>query len=76
MKHLSYIDKYESISTPPIAGQTWFSSHGPNPVFTDSQQNGSRVLSRLGDEVNKFTCPVFQINKFTCPVFQIKIFIF
>ena len=34
------------------AGRTWFSSHGPTPVFTDSQQNGTKVMARLGDEVS------------------------
>ena len=35
-----------------LAGRTWFSSHGPTPVFTDSQQNGTKVMARLGDEVS------------------------
>ena len=35
-----------------VSGRTWFSSQGPSPVFMDSQQNGSRVKARLGDEVS------------------------
>ena len=35
-----------------LAGRTWFSSHGPTPVFTDSQQNGTKVMARLGEEVS------------------------
>ena len=35
-----------------VPGRTWFSSQGPTPVFMDSQQNGSRVTARLGDEVS------------------------
>ena len=34
-----------------LLGLTWYSSEGPKPVFTDSQQNGTRVTARLGGEV-------------------------